>query len=345
MLIGLAVIRMNSLQLHPPHYFYLLPSGLMFEADDNASEASLSYYSRFLDRGIQGEFSGWCREGKPGPTPAIDTWDEIVEAMMEIAPTTLEGRETKHRRTGFGFRFMRLLLIARIAWTSSEERSAAIEAHVRTLEAQVATLIAQTTSLQTQLTTALGRIATLEARDPEPQDAPAETGSSSFKFASCTLQGRALTWMGNSHCKGCRTRCSIHNDMDGLVIRMITDKYCPRGEIKKLEFEYWNLKVTMKKAEDKSKEKQLEEVPIVQDFPEVFPEDLPGIPPTRQVEFQIDLIPGAAPVARAPYRLAPSEMKELSDQLKELSDKGFIRPNSSPWGAPVLFVKKKDGSF
>ncbi|GKB50553.1 putative reverse transcriptase domain-containing protein, partial [Tanacetum coccineum] len=65
----------------------------------------------------------------------------------------------------------------------------------------------------------------------------------------------------------------------------------------------------------------------------------------EQVEFQIDLVPGAAPVARAPYRLAPSEMKELSEQLKELSDKGFIRPSSSPWGAPVLFVKKKDGSF
>ncbi|GJZ63901.1 putative reverse transcriptase domain-containing protein [Tanacetum coccineum] len=76
-----------------------------------------------------------------------------------------------------------------------------------------------------------------------------------------------------------------------------------------------------------------------------FPEDLPGLPPTRQVEFQIDLIPGAAPVARAPYRLAPSEMKELSEQLKELSNKGFIRPSSLPWGAPVLFVKKKDGSF
>ncbi|GJT86243.1 putative reverse transcriptase domain-containing protein [Tanacetum coccineum] len=72
---------------------------------------------------------------------------------------------------------------------------------------------------------------------------------------------------------------------------------------------------------------------------------MPGIPPTRQVEFQIDLVPGAAPVARAPYRLAPSEMKELSDQLQELSDKGFIRPSSSPWGAPVLFVKKKDGSI
>ncbi|GJX47963.1 putative reverse transcriptase domain-containing protein [Tanacetum coccineum] len=78
---------------------------------------------------------------------------------------------------------------------------------------------------------------------------------------------------------------------------------------------------------------------------EVFPEDLPGLPPTRQVEFQIDLVPGAAPVARAPYRLAPAEMQELSAQLQELSDKGFIRPSSSPWGAPVLFVKKKDGSF
>ncbi|GJZ42224.1 putative reverse transcriptase domain-containing protein [Tanacetum coccineum] len=103
--------------------------------------------------------------------------------------------------------------------------------------------------------------------------------------------------------------------------------------------------VTTKKAEDKSEEKRLEDVPIVRDFPDVFPEDLPGLPPTRQVEFQIDLIPGAAPVARAPYRLAPSEMKELSEQLKELSDKGFIRPSSSPWGAPVLFVKKKDGSI
>ncbi|GJX85121.1 putative reverse transcriptase domain-containing protein [Tanacetum coccineum] len=77
----------------------------------------------------------------------------------------------------------------------------------------------------------------------------------------------------------------------------------------------------------------------------VFPKYLSGLPLTRQVEFQIDLILGVASVARAPYRLAPSKMKELSDQLQELSDKGFIRPSSSPWGAPVLFVKKKDGSF
>ncbi|GJS53717.1 putative reverse transcriptase domain-containing protein [Tanacetum coccineum] len=82
--------------------------------------------------------------------------------------------------------------------------------------------------------------------------------------------------------------------------------------------------VTTKETKDKSKKKRLEDVPIVQNFPNVFPEDLS---------------------ARAPYRLAPSEMKELSDQLKELSDKGFIRPSSSPWGASVLFVKKKDGSF
>ncbi|GJV03189.1 putative reverse transcriptase domain-containing protein [Tanacetum coccineum] len=103
--------------------------------------------------------------------------------------------------------------------------------------------------------------------------------------------------------------------------------------------------ITIKEAGDKTKKKQLQDVLIVKNFPEVFPEDLPGLPPTRQVEFHIDLVPGAAPVARAPYRLAPSEMKELADQLQELSDKGFIRPSSSPWGAPVLFVKKKDGSL
>ncbi|GKD04023.1 hypothetical protein Tco_1178997 [Tanacetum coccineum] len=85
--------------------------------------------------------------------------------------------------------------------------------------------------------------------------------------------------------------------------------------------------------------------PLFEILPKYFPKDLSGIPPARQVEFQINLIPGAAPVARAPYRLAPSEMKELADQLQELSDKGFIRPSSSPWGAPVLFFKKKDGSF
>nr|GFC23998.1 putative reverse transcriptase domain-containing protein [Tanacetum cinerariifolium] len=91
-------------------------------------------------------------------------------------------------------------------------------------------------------------------------------------------------------------------------------------------------------TKQESKLKRLEDVHVIQDFPEVFPEELPGLSPHRQVELRIDLIPGVAPVARAPNRLASSEMKELSE-------KGFIRSSSSPWGAPVLFVKKKDGSF
>nr|GEY73363.1 retrotransposon protein, putative, Ty3-gypsy subclass [Tanacetum cinerariifolium] len=99
--------------------------------------------------------------------------------------------------------------------------------------------------------------------------------------------------------------------------------------------------ISAKKEEDKSKGKQLKDVPTVRDFPEVFPKDLLGLPPARPVEFQIDFILGATPVARAPYRLAPSKMKELSEQLQELFDKGFKRPSSSPWGA-LLRVREQD---
>nr|GFA22339.1 putative reverse transcriptase domain-containing protein [Tanacetum cinerariifolium] len=98
-------------------------------------------------------------------------------------------------------------------------------------------------------------------------------------------------------------------------------------------------------VEKEPAERRLEDVPVICEFPDVFPEDLPGLPPPRKVEFEIELFSGAAPMARVPYRLAPSKMKELATQLQELSDKGFIRPSSSPWGASVLFVKKKDGSF
>ncbi|KAF5811168.1 putative nucleotidyltransferase, Ribonuclease H [Helianthus annuus] len=90
---------------------------------------------------------------------------------------------------------------------------------------------------------------------------------------------------------------------------------------------------------------RIEDIPVISEYPEVFPEELPGLPPDRQVEFSIDIIPGAAPIARAPYRLAPTEMKELRTQLDDLLAKGFVRPSSSPWGAPILFVKKKDGSM
>ncbi|GJT67627.1 putative reverse transcriptase domain-containing protein [Tanacetum coccineum] len=292
-----------------------------------------------------GESSAAGAARQPGPTPEVDTWDEIVEAMMEIAPTTLEGvdqrvteldttvrqRTEEFQRTALALD--REAVYARIAWTSSEERSAAIEAHVRTLEAQVATLITQTTSLQTRLTTALGRIATLEARDPEPRNGQLRPGcrtifvwrkkmlptrrttratpatttaptttvteaqlqalidqgvaaalaerdasrsrdgdnshgvvgltqwaekmesvflisncaiTSQVKFASCTLQGSALTWW-NSHVRAVGQDVAYTMPWTALK-RMITDKYCPRGEIKKLESEYWNLKVRVVKA-------------------------------------------------------------------------------------------------
>ncbi|GJU54436.1 putative reverse transcriptase domain-containing protein [Tanacetum coccineum] len=217
--------------------------------------------------------------------------------------------------------------------------------------------------------------------------------TSQVKYASCTLQGSALTWW-NSHVRAVGQDVAYTMPWTALK-RMITDKYCPRGEIKKLESEYWNLKVRgtdlmtynqrfqelalmcdrmfpeesakversdcpkLKNgnqgnragngnavaralfllidiipttldhgydveladgriiwAEDKSKEKQLEELLIVQDFPEVFPEDLPGIPPTRQVEFQIDLIPGAASASSTGHLidLDSVEMKRINKQ-------------------------------
>ena len=89
----------------------------------------------------------------------------------------------------------------------------------------------------------------------------------------------------------------------------------------------------------------LEELTVVREFPDVFPAELPGMPPDREIEFMIDLVPGTAPISKAPYRMAPAELRELRDQLQDLLDKEFIRPSVSPWGAPVLFVRKKDGSF
>ena len=77
----------------------------------------------------------------------------------------------------------------------------------------------------------------------------------------------------------------------------------------------------------------------------MFPEDLPGLPPPMEVDFAIDLVLGSQPISKLPYRMAPAELKELKTQLEELISKGFIRPSVSPWGAPVLFVKKKDGTM
>ncbi|GJW33627.1 putative nucleotidyltransferase, ribonuclease H [Tanacetum coccineum] len=159
-----------------------------------------------------------------------------------------------------------------------------------------------------------------------------------------------MDWLSKYHAKILCDEKVVHIPINGetLIIRgdrsktrlnliscIKTERYISRG------CQVFMIQVMEKKAD----EKRLEDISVVKEFPDVFPEDLPGIPPVRQVEFQIDLIPGAAPVARTPYRLAPSEMQELSNQLQELTDRGFIRPSTSPWGAPVLFVKKKDGSF
>ncbi|GJT85017.1 putative reverse transcriptase domain-containing protein [Tanacetum coccineum] len=151
------------------------------------------------------------------------------------------------------------------------------------------------------------------------------------KLVQVPYGNETLTFCGNKSSNGRESRLAV-------ISCSKAQEYMAKG------CQVFLAQISAKKEEDKSERKQIEDVPIVWDFPEVFPEDLPGLPPARPVEFQIDLVPGAAPVARAPYRLAPSEMKELSEQLQELSDKGFIRPSSSPWGAPVLFVKKKDGS-
>nr|ABC94893.1 polyprotein [Oryza australiensis] len=86
-------------------------------------------------------------------------------------------------------------------------------------------------------------------------------------------------------------------------------------------------------------------MPVVQEYPDVFPEELPGMPPDRDIEFIIDLMPGTAPISKRPYRMPANELEELKKQIRELQEKGFVRPSSSPWGAPVLFVKKKDGSM
>nr|GEZ76033.1 putative reverse transcriptase domain-containing protein [Tanacetum cinerariifolium] len=152
------------------------------------------------------------------------------------------------------------------------------------------------------------------------------------KIVRIPWANKTLIIHGDGSNQGNATRLSI-------ISSTKTKKYV------KKRFPIFLAHITTKEVEDKSEKKRLKDVPIFRNFPEVFPEELSGLPPTRPVEFQIDLVPGAAPVAWAPYRLAPSEMKELAEQLKELSNKGFIGPSSSPWGAPVLFVKKKDGSF
>nr|GEV29654.1 putative reverse transcriptase domain-containing protein [Tanacetum cinerariifolium] len=140
-----------------------------------------------------------------------------------------------------------------------------------------------------------------------------------------------MDWLSNHKAKIiCHEKVVRTLLLDGKVLRVLGEK--PDEKMRQLK-------------SVKAKDKKQREIVVVRDFPEVFPDDLSGLPAIREIKFRIELIPGAVPVAKSPYRLAPSELEELSGQLKELQDKGFIRPSSSPWGATILFVKKKDGTF
>ena len=97
--------------------------------------------------------------------------------------------------------------------------------------------------------------------------------------------------------------------------------------------------------ESGNSEMQLTEVPVVNEFFDIFPEDLLGLPPDREIEFEIELAPGTEPISIALYRMAPAELKELKVQMEELLSKGFVKTSTSPWGAPVLFVRRKMGAF
>ncbi|CAN6459122.1 unnamed protein product [Victoria cruziana] len=92
-------------------------------------------------------------------------------------------------------------------------------------------------------------------------------------------------------------------------------------------------------------EPKVGEIPVVQDYADVFLEELPGLPPEQEIEFMIKLMPGVQHISKAPYRMAPADLVELKKHIQELMDKGFIQRSMSPWGAPVLFVKKKDGTM
>jgi hypothetical protein len=89
-------------------------------------------------------------------------------------------------------------------------------------------------------------------------------------------------------------------------------------------------------------ELKLEDIHVVREFSDMFPDDLPGMPPERAIEFKIEIQPGTAPIAKAPYKMSPMKMNELKIQMQGLLDKGYIRPSTSPWGYSALFVEKKD---
>ncbi|KAK9100011.1 hypothetical protein Scep_023441 [Stephania cephalantha] len=133
----------------------------------------------------------------------------------------------------------------------------------------------------------------------------------------------------------CETYIHFYSEAEHLLNTPLEEKWLQ--EIKRM------MGVTTLGKE--GEEDEIQKIPIVREFPEVFPSDISSIPPYREIEFIIDLVPGTKPISIQPYRMAPKELEELKIQLEELSKQGFITPSMSPWGVLVLFVMKKDGSM
>nr|GEW57193.1 hypothetical protein [Tanacetum cinerariifolium] len=304
-----------------------------------------------------GESSAAGAARQPGPTESdlrrcrveqagywiTDAWDEIVDKMMEMALTTLKGvneRVTEldttvrqrtdrpyHRRTAM--LMDREAVYSRESWAFSMDRSSAMAAHVRTLETQVTALITQTTSLQTQLTTALRRIEVLEARDPEPQEGPAEVGSSCVAAALAErdadrsrngIEGVVgLTrWLEKMksvfQISNCTVTCQdVAYAMPWTALkRMITDKYCPRGKIQKLESEYWNLKV--KGVDLLNYNHRFQELALMCD--RMFPEESAKV--ERYIDGLPDMIHGSVKASK------PQSMQEAIEFATEMMDKKIL---------------------
>ncbi|GJU40366.1 putative reverse transcriptase domain-containing protein [Tanacetum coccineum] len=307
-----------------------------------------------------GESSAVGVARQPVPTLEADTWDEIVKAMMEVAPTTLEGVDqrvteldtTVRQRTGeFQVRFEeaqedRAFLRARVNTLFKDRRYHLHTATILDKEVMAASTIPVSTKEN------LGDLIDIRVDIIHPKPV------ASVAFLATADEVTALRFrvdIAEAENALLRTMIKITEAIDKITrnrerqvrIKMKQQLAAVQESQRQDREDFRKLKELVNSQLVNSHFRKLKELVNSQDlyFPEVFPKDLPGIPSTRQVEFQIDLIPGATPITRAPYRLSSSEMKELSDQLKELFDKGFIRPNSSPWGASVLFVKKKDRSF
>jgi len=147
-----------------------------------------------------------------------------------------------------------------------------------------------------------------------------------------------MNWLSSNHIViDCGQRRVVFPESEGIKL------ICSHSALKEME-DGATCFMIVAQGEKKSMEEKIKNIPVVNEYADVFPDKIPKLPSSRDIDFSIDLIPGAGPVSAAPYRIAPAELVELKKQIEDLLEKKFIRPSASPWGAPVLLVKKKDGS-